>query len=104
MLSLFLDPATSAAHPPYGQIAEYGIVGVLLLVSLGVIRHLYKELKASREEIKEEMRFRIEDAQKYNALSLTIQKEVNDTVTKLGDWFEILEKRDPRNTDEDKRR
>lgn len=90
---------------PYAQIAGTGVVGALLLVALFVIRYLYSELKEERRlhdleidkkdaALNAEMRARIEDAQKYNTISMTIQKETIDTVNKLSDMFEVMERRD----------
>jgi hypothetical protein len=68
------------------QLASTGIVGVLLVIALYTLRTKDRELKA-------EMQLRIEDAQKFNTLAMSLQKEVIQSVSRLGEIVEWAEKR-----------
>jgi len=94
-MSMFsaLSAATDAALPAgdqlqiLGQLASTGVVGLLLVLTLYALRDKDRKLQS-------EMAARIEDAKKYNDLSMALQREVIQAVTKLGEMLEIWERRE----------
>jgi len=73
----------------YKQIASLGIVGVLLVASLIALRSVYNSFIAEKTA-------RIDDAQKFNTLALSMQKEMilaTQSLVKIADAFEKREER-----------
>lgn len=71
----------------FRQLASTGVVGALLVLTLLALREKDKQLKA-------EMQARIEDASKFNTLSMALQREVIAAVGKLGEMLDLWERRD----------
>lgn len=71
----------------FTQIASTGVVGALLVLALFALREKDKQLK-------DEMTARIEDAGRFNTLSMSLQREVIGAVEKLGEMLEIVERRE----------
>lgn len=69
---------------PLEQIAGYGVVGALLVVSLFALRALHNELA-------EERAARIQDAKDGMQLLLAVQKEVLTAVEKLTDLYGMVQ-------------
>lgn len=70
-----------------GQLASTGVVGALLVLALLALRDKDRQLKA-------EMLARIEDAKKYNDMSMALQREVMAAVDQLGRMIEMIERRE----------
>lgn len=70
--------------PPLDQLAGFGVVGVMLMISLYALRALYTELGAERAA-------RIQDAKDGMTLLLAVQKEVLAAVDKLTDIYGMVQ-------------
>jgi hypothetical protein len=73
------------------QLASTGVVGVLLVLALFALREKDRQLNAEKTA-------RIEDAGKFNALAMSLQREVIAAVNKLSDMLEIWERRESERT------
>lgn len=82
----------------FGQLASTGVVGVLLVIALLALRDVYRQLNAAKDDcsskIQAEMQARVDDAKRFNELSMSLQREIIEAVSKLGDMLDLLEKRD----------
>lgn len=68
------------------QVIATGVVGALLVLAIGAIAYLFRELRI-------ETRARIDDAGKLNTIAMALQREVITAVNELVRIVEILEKR-----------
>lgn len=78
----------------FSQLASTGVVGVFLVLTLLALKAERKRSDEIQASLDAEKDARIADAAAGTDKALSIQKQVNDNIGKLGEVLELIERRE----------